>query len=96
MRIAEYKQIDVDNVEKVIHHEASIDEKGKEIPAYDETIIVEKPIYGMVYRNMTTEEIAEQEAMAQKQVEAPPSAEERIEILEQAFVEFVEEVLSND
>lgn len=96
MRIAEYKQIDVENVEKVIHHEASIDEQGKEIPAYDETITVEKPIYSMVYRDMTEQEIAEMQAMTREQEEALPSAEERIEILEQAFMEFVSEVLEND
>lgn len=91
MRIAEYKQIDTKVVSEQI---LEVDENDEQIA---KIITKEIPIMGMVYRDMTAEEIAEYGKM-QSEVEhnIPLSAEERIEILEDAFAEFVSEVLSDD
>lgn len=92
-KIAEYKIIDYKT--ETITIPAEYDEEGN-ILTEAHTEEKRTPIYGMVYRDMTEQEEAEALAMAQEQEETLPSAEERIEILEQAFAEFVEEVLAND
>lgn len=57
MKKATYKKID-ERIEKVIiHHEESIDENGNIIEAYDEVIDKIIPIMGVVYEEMTQEEI---------------------------------------
>lgn len=57
MRKATYKKVD-ERIEKVIkHHEETIDELGNIIEAYDEEVEVVKPIMGVVYEEMTQEEI---------------------------------------
>ena len=72
-RIAEYKQID-ERIE-IIHHEAVYDEKGNLISeAYDEEKII--PVMGMVYRDMTPEEIAE---LPQEEPQEEPTTEELAE-----------------
>lgn len=74
MRIAEYKQID-ERIE-IIHHEATYDEEGNILTeAYDEENHI--PVMGMVYRDMTPEEIAElpQEEPTQEE----PTQEDKIE-----------------
>lgn len=90
-RIAEYKIVDYETEEKIIP--AQYDEEMNLI-SEERIEEIRKPIYAMVYRDMTEQE--EAQAMAQEQEEVLPSAEERIEILEQAFAEFVGEVLNND
>lgn len=73
MRIAEYKQID-ERIE-VIHHEATYDEEGNILTeAYDEEKPI--PIMGMVYRDMTPEEIAE---LPQEEPQEEPTPEELAE-----------------
>lgn len=70
-RIAEYKQTGTRQEEKTILIPAEYDENGEiTIPAHDETITVDVPVMGMVYRDMTAEEeaqaLAEQEHMPQE------------------------------
>lgn len=58
MRIAEYKQIDIE----IITNEIEVDdfnEDGEVIGTHAETITKEVPVMGMVYRDATEEEIAE-------------------------------------
>ena len=80
MRIAEYKKISTRTEQRVVHHKAEYNEGGNIInEAWDETVEVEVPVMGMVYRDATPEEIAE---MERKQAEMPdpePSPEERME-----------------
>ena len=57
MKKAIYKKVD-ERIEKVtIHHEESIDELGNIIEAYDEVVEKVIPIMGVVYEEMTQEEI---------------------------------------
>lgn len=73
MRITEYKQID-ERIE-VIHHEATYDEEGNILAeAYDEEKHI--PVMGMVYRDMTAEEIA---ALPQEEPQEEPTQADRIE-----------------
>lgn len=73
MRVAEYKQID-ERIE-VIHHEAIYDEEGNVLTeAYDEEKHI--PIMGMVYRDMTAEEIAQ---LPQEEPQEEPTREDKIE-----------------
>lgn len=77
MRIGEYKQIDSEIITKTIHHPAEIDDQGNEIAAWNETVSVEKPIMGMVYRDATDEEIAEMNQIP----DDPIQYEQRVEQL---------------
>ena len=84
MRIAEYKQISTRIEQRVIHHEAEYDDAGNiTVEAWDETVEVEVPVMGMVYRDATPEEIAEMEQ--EKVPDIPRSPEERIAELEEAL-----------
>ena len=85
MRIAEYKQISTRIEQRVIHHETETDENGNIIAeAWDETMEVEVPVMGMVYRDATPEEIAESERQQAELPEPEPSPEERLDALETA------------
>lgn len=69
MRIAEYKQISTRTEQRVIHHNAEYGKDGNiTAEAWDETVEVEVPVMGMVYRDATPEEIAEFE---RQQAETP-------------------------
>lgn len=73
MKVAEYKQID-EQIE-LIHHEATYDEEGNILAeAYDEE--KHTPIMGMVYRDMTPEEIAQ---LPQEEPQEEPTPEELAE-----------------
>ena len=83
MRIAEYKQISTRSEQRVIHHEAEYDDEGNIIvEAWDETVEMEVPVMGMVYRDATQEEIAEFERQQAELPEPEPSPEERLAELE--------------
>lgn len=74
MKIAEYKQIH-ERIE-VIHHEATYDEDGNILTeAHDEEKHI--PIMGMVYRDMTPEEIAE--LPQEEPTHEEPTQEDKIE-----------------
>ena len=83
MRIAEYKQISTRIEQRVIHHKTEYDEDGNSInEAWDETVEMEVPVMGMVYRDATPEEIAEMERQQAELPEQEPSPEERLDTLE--------------
>lgn len=83
MRIAEYKQISTRTEQRVIHHAAEYAEDGNIIAGeWDETVEVQVPVMGMVYRDATPEEIAEFERMQAELPEPEPTAEERLNKLE--------------
>ena len=85
MRYGEYKQISTRTEQRVIHHDAIWDDNGNIIAGeWDETVEVQVPVMGMVYRDATPEEISEFE---HQQAELPPpepepTAEERLDKLE--------------
>ena len=83
MRIAEYKQVSTRTEQRVIHHDALWDDNGNIVAdAWDETVEVQVPVMGMVYRDATPEEIAE---FARQQAALPPpepTPEERLDTLE--------------
>lgn len=83
MRIGEYKQVSTRTEQRVVHHEAEYDEDGNIIAeAWDETVEVEVPVMGMVYRDATPEEIVEFERQQAELPEPEPSPEERLDALE--------------
>lgn len=83
MRIGEYKQISTRTEQRLVHHEAEYDDDRNVIAeAWDETVDVEVPVMGMVYRDATPEEIAEFERQQAEMPEPEPSPEERLNTLE--------------
>ena len=83
MRIAEYKKISTRTEQRVVHHGTKYDEDGNIInEAWDETVEVEVPVMGMVYRDATPEEIEEFERQQAEMPEPEPSPEERLDALE--------------
>ena len=73
MRFAEYKYVSTRTEQRVIHHDAIWDDNGNIIAGeWDETVDVQVPVMGMVYRDATPEEVPEPE----------PTAEERLDKLE--------------
>lgn len=83
MRYGEYKQVSTRTEHRVIHHEAEYDDDGNiTAEAWDETVEVQVPVMGMVYRDATPEEIAEMERQHVEMPEPEPSPEERLADLE--------------
>lgn len=82
-RIAEYKQVDTKTEEYTVTIPAEYDNEGKLITEeHEETRTREVPIMGMVYRNMTAEEITEAEKLQANIPEPEPTPEERLDTLE--------------
>ena len=80
MRRAEYKQISTNTEQRIIHHDAEYDEAGNiTAEAWAETVEVQVPVMGIVYRDATPEEIAEFERYNQEILEPEPTPEERME-----------------
>ena len=83
MRYGEYKQISTRIEQRAIHHEAEYDDEGSiTVEAWYETVEVEVPVMGMVYRDATKDEIAEYERQRAEMPEQEPSPEERLDALE--------------
>lgn len=83
MRIAEYKQVSTRTEQRVIHHDALWDDNGNIIAGeWDETVEVQVPVMGMVYRDATPEEEAEFERQQAELPEPEPTPEERLDALE--------------
>ena len=83
MRIAEYKQVSARTEQRVIHHDALWDDNGNIVAnAWDETVEVQVPVMGMVYRDATPEEIAEFERQQAETPPPEPTPEERLDALE--------------
>ena len=84
MKIAEYKQIDTRTESYTITVPPEYDKEGNLISEeHEETRIREVPVMGMVYRDMTAEEIAEMEKIQAEMPEPQPTAEERLDKVEQ-------------
>ena len=83
MRTAEYKQISIKTENRIIHHDEVCDDNGNIVSGeWYETVEVEVPVMGMVYREMTAEEIAEFERQQEELPEPEPTQEERLNTLE--------------
>lgn len=83
MRIAEYKKIFTRTEQRVINHTAEYNEDGSIArEAWDETVEVEVPVMGVVYRDATPEEIEEFERQHAEMPEPEPTPEERLDALE--------------
>ena len=83
MRIAEYRQVSTRTEQRVIHHDALWDDNGNIVAGeWYETVEVQVPVMGMVYRDATPEEISEFERQQAELPEPEPTAEERLDKLE--------------
>lgn len=83
MRIAEYKRVSTRTEQRVIHHDALWDDNGNVVAnAWDETVEVQAPVMGMVYRDATPEEISEFERQQAETPPPEPTPEERLDALE--------------
>lgn len=84
MRIAEYKQIDTKTEEYTVTIPAEYDDEGNiTVEEHEEIRTREVPVMGMVYRDMTPEEIAEAERLQAEMPEPKPTPEERLDKVEQ-------------
>lgn len=84
MRIAEYKQTGTRTEEYTVTIPAEYDEEGNIISEeHEETRTREVPVMGMVYRDMTPEEITEAEKIQAEMPEPEPTPEERLDKVEQ-------------
>ena len=84
MKIAEYKQTGTRTESYTVTIPAEYDNEGKLITEeHEETRTREVSIMGMVYRDMTAEEIAEMEKIQTEMPESQPTAEERLNKVEQ-------------
>lgn len=84
MKVAEYKQIDTKTEEYTITVPPEYDEEGNiTSEEHEETRTREVPVMGMVYRDMTPEEIVEMEKAQADMPEPAPTPEERIRTLEE-------------
>ena len=97
MRIAEYKQISTRTEQRVIPHAAEYDDDGSVTrEAWDETVEVQVPVMGMVYRDATPEEEAEFERQMEEMPEPEPTEDERMEQIEAALIELAAMLAGGD
>lgn len=83
-RIAGYKQTGTRTEKYKVIVPAEYDEEGKLISEeHEETRTREVPVMGMVYRDMTAEEIAEMEKIQADMPKPEPTPEERLDKVEQ-------------
>jgi hypothetical protein len=83
MKVAEYKQTGIRTESYTVTVPAEYDDEGKLITEeHEETRTREVPVMGMVYRDMTPEEIAEAERLQANIPEPEPTPEERLNTLE--------------
>lgn len=84
MKVAEYKQTGTRTEEYTATIPPEYDEEGNIISEeHEETRTREVPVMGMVYRDMTPEEIAEVEKLQAEMPEPQPTEEERLDKVEQ-------------
>ena len=80
MRITEYKQTGTRTEEYKVTIQAEYDDEGNLISEeHEETRTREIPVMGMVYRDMTPEEIAEMERLQKEMPEEQPTQQDHIE-----------------
>lgn len=83
MKVAEYKQTGIRTESYTVTVPPEYDEEGNIISEeHEETRTREVPVMGMVYRDMTAEEIAEAERLQANIPEPEPTPEERLNTLE--------------
>ena len=83
-RTGEYKQTGTHTEEYTVTIPAEYDEEDNIISEeHEETRTREVPVMGMVYRDMTPEEIAEVEKLQADMPEPQPTEEERLDKVEQ-------------
>ena len=83
MRYGEYKQVSTRTEQRVLHHDALWDDNGNIVAnAWDETVKMQIPVMGMVYRDATSEEEAEFERQQAELPPPEPTPEERLAALE--------------
>lgn len=83
-RIVGYKQTGTRTEKYTVTIPAEYDNEGKLISEeHEETRAREVPVMGMVYRDMTAEEIAEMEKIQADMPEPQPTEEERLDKVEQ-------------
>lgn len=83
-RTGEYKQTGTRTEEYKVIVPTEYDEEGNIISEeHEETRTREVPVMGMVYRDMTPEEIAEVEKLQADMPEPQPTADERLDKVEQ-------------
>ena len=83
MKVAEYKQTGIRTESYTVTVPAEYDDEGKlSTEEHEETRTREVPVMGMVYRDMTPEEIAEAERLQANIPEPEPTPEERLNTLE--------------
>lgn len=79
-RTGEYKQTGIRTESYTVTIPAEYDDEGNLISGeHEETCTREVPVMGMVYRDMTDEEIAEMEKMQEEMPEEQPTQQDRIE-----------------
>lgn len=79
-KIAEYKQINTRTESYTVTVPSEYDEEGNLISEeHEETRTREVPVTGMIYRDMTPEEIAELEKIQTELPEEQPTQQDRIE-----------------
>lgn len=84
MKVAEYKQTGTRTEEYKVIVPAEYDEEGNIITEeHEETRTREIPVMGMVYRDMTPEEISEGKKLQAEMPEPQPTEEERLDKVEQ-------------
>lgn len=84
MKVAEYKQTGTRTESYTVTVPPEYDEEGNIISEeHEETRTREVPVMGMVYRDMTAEEIAELKKIQAEMPEPQPTAEERLDKVEQ-------------
>lgn len=84
MKIAEYTQTGTRTESYTVTVPPEYDNEDKLIiDEHEETRTREVPVMGMVYRDMTAEEIAEMEKIQAEMPEPQPTAEERLDKVEQ-------------
>lgn len=84
MKVAEYKQINTRTESYTVTIPAEYDDEGNIISEeHEETRTREVPVMGMVYRDMTPEEISEVEKLQAEMPEPQPTADERLDKVEQ-------------
>lgn len=80
MRIAEYKQIDTKEETYTVIIPSEYDEQGNvTVESHEETRIREVPVMGVVYRDMTEDEVAEMEKAKAEIPDKEPTQSDRIE-----------------
>lgn len=80
MKVSEYKQTGIRTESYTVTVPSEYDEEGNLISEeHEETRTREAPVMGMVYRDMTPEEIAELEKLQTELPEEQPTQQDRIE-----------------